>query len=77
MGGLPWAVPAKKKIDKDVTASEVICVNYDILGQIMKNDRCGDEGRRSKMEEHMGGIVVSDDKEAIDDEEFVVDNTLP
>uniref|UniRef100_A0A0E0LP63 DUF6598 domain-containing protein n=1 Tax=Oryza punctata TaxID=4537 RepID=A0A0E0LP63_ORYPU len=37
----------------------------------MKNNRCGDEGRRSKTEEHMGGIVVSDDKEAIDDEKFV------
>uniref|UniRef100_A0A0E0LP64 DUF6598 domain-containing protein n=1 Tax=Oryza punctata TaxID=4537 RepID=A0A0E0LP64_ORYPU len=66
-----------EKIDKDVTASEVICVDYDIPGQIMKNNRCGDEGRRSKTEEHMGGIVVSDDKEAIDDEKFVVDNTLP
>uniref|UniRef100_A0A0D3F7M7 Uncharacterized protein n=1 Tax=Oryza barthii TaxID=65489 RepID=A0A0D3F7M7_9ORYZ len=53
-------VAGDEKIDKDVTASEVICVNYDISGQIMKNDRCGDECRRSKTEEHMGGIVISD-----------------
>uniref|UniRef100_A0A0E0EFB8 DUF6598 domain-containing protein n=1 Tax=Oryza meridionalis TaxID=40149 RepID=A0A0E0EFB8_9ORYZ len=76
-GTISEVIAGDEKIDKDVTVSEVICVNYDILGQIMKNDRCGDEGQRSKTEEHMGGIVISDDTEAIDDEKFVVDNTLP
>ncbi len=76
-GTISEVIAGDEKIDKDVTVSEVICVNYDILGQIMKNDRCGDEGQRSKTEEHIGGIVISDDTEAIDDEKFVVDNTLP
>uniref|UniRef100_A0A0D3GUC6 DUF6598 domain-containing protein n=1 Tax=Oryza barthii TaxID=65489 RepID=A0A0D3GUC6_9ORYZ len=76
-GTISEVIAGDEKIDKDVTVSEVICVNYDISGQIMKHDRCGDECRKSKTKEHMGGIIVSDDKEAIDDEGFVVDNTLP
>ncbi|KAF0909423.1 hypothetical protein E2562_036152 [Oryza meyeriana var. granulata] len=59
-----------ERSDKDEAASEVIYVKYDILGQIVKHNGCGEEDRRSETEEHGGGIVVSDNKEVTDDEEF-------
>ncbi|KAF0895176.1 hypothetical protein E2562_006877 [Oryza meyeriana var. granulata] len=59
-----------ERSDKDEAASEVIYVKYDILGQIVKHNGCGEEDRRSETEEHWGGIVVSDNKEVTVDEEF-------
>ncbi|XP_052162334.1 uncharacterized protein LOC127779565 [Oryza glaberrima] len=76
-GTISEVIDGDEKTDKDVAASEVIYINYDILGQTVKHDGFGDEGQRSKAEEHMGGIVLSDDKEVIDDEEFIVNDVLP
>lgn len=66
-----------EKSNKDAASSEVLYVKYDILGQSAKHDGCDAEDRRSETEEHVGGIVVSEEDEVLDPEEYTVNNILP
>uniref|UniRef100_A0A0D3GU87 DUF6598 domain-containing protein n=1 Tax=Oryza barthii TaxID=65489 RepID=A0A0D3GU87_9ORYZ len=66
-----------EKSNKDAASSEVLYAKYNILGQSAKHDGCDEEDRRSEMEEHVGGIVVSEEDEVLDPEEYTVNNILP